>query len=103
MFYMDVRYEGAENRVNCPASEPDLVLTNRIELIKRGSTHMGLACDLVDWHEQDPVDARDVWRNEVVYDSQGNRNPFIDHPEWVRSIWWQCGRHLTIRLPSLAR
>ena len=26
-------------------------------------------------------------RNEVIYDIQGNRNPFIDHPEYVGLIW----------------
>ncbi|MGV9899938.1 hypothetical protein, partial [Streptomyces tendae] len=26
--------------------------------------------------------------SQVVYDDyQHNRNPFIDHPEWVESIW----------------
>ncbi|NUR42326.1 MAG: ribonuclease, partial [Streptomyces sp.] len=27
-------------------------------------------------------------RNQVIYDTyQHNRNPFIDHPEWVEAIW----------------
>lgn len=38
---------------------------------------------LVKWHEQDPVDDRERQRNEDVYSIQRNRNPFIDHPEWV--------------------
>ena len=29
------------------------------------------------------MDAREIWRNEVVYSFQGNRNPFIDHPEYI--------------------
>jgi len=27
-------------------------------------------------------------RDKVIHDSyQGNRNPFIDHPEWDEAIW----------------
>jgi len=55
---------------------------------------MGLTIDNVDmlpyllqWHSQDPVDAFEQSRNEKNYTFQGNRNPFIDHPEWVASIW----------------
>ncbi len=42
---------------------------------------------LLDWHHQDPVSQREIDRNNEVYDIQGNRNPFIDHPEWVDDIW----------------
>lgn len=28
-----------------------------------------------------------VVRHERVYEIQKNRNPFIDHPEWVEYIW----------------
>ena len=42
---------------------------------------------LLEWHEQDPPDAFEENRNEVVYGYQENRNPFIDHPEWVDAIW----------------
>lgn len=38
---------------------------------------------LKDWNEADPVDQLEKNRNEYVYKKQGNRNPFIDHPEWV--------------------
>ena len=29
----------------------------------------------------------EMGRNDRVYSWQHNRNPFIDHPEWVGSIW----------------
>jgi len=39
------------------------------------------------WHIQDPVDQTEVNRNEDIYQNwQHNRNPFIDHPEWVSQI-----------------
>ncbi|MFP4478854.1 MAG: endonuclease [Candidatus Izemoplasmatales bacterium] len=36
---------------------------------------------------QDPVDDFELNRNNVIYDYQGNRNPFIDNPEYVDLIW----------------
>mgnify|MGYP000753809915 FL=1 len=35
----------------------------------------------------DPVSQKELDRNEVVYGIQGNRNPFIDHPEFADYIW----------------
>ncbi len=47
---------------------------------------------LIEWHEADPVSQKEIDRNEAIYDFQGNRNPFIDHPEWVTCIWNnECG------------
>jgi len=43
---------------------------------------------LLDWHTQDPVSDKEVARNNIIFTNyQGNRNPFIDHPEWVERIW----------------
>ena len=42
---------------------------------------------LVDWSNQDPPDTREITRNQGVYSFQGNRNPFVDHPEFVNRIW----------------
>jgi endonuclease I len=42
---------------------------------------------LLKWHRQDPVSPKELARNEVVYGAQGNRNPFIDHPELAEHIW----------------
>ena len=42
---------------------------------------------LLKWHRQDPVSQKELDRQEAVYASQKNRNPFIDHPEMVEYIW----------------
>lgn len=42
---------------------------------------------LLEWNELDPVDQLELNRNNGVYNIQGNRNPFIDHPEFVTNIW----------------
>jgi endonuclease I len=41
---------------------------------------------LLDWHEQDPVSEWERHRNAAIYARQGNRNPFIDHPEWAVGV-----------------
>lgn len=42
---------------------------------------------LIAWHNQDPVSLREITRNNAIYLRQNNRNPFIDHPEYVEMIW----------------
>ena len=39
------------------------------------------------WHLEHPNTERDIRRNNVVYGNQGNRNPFVDHPEYACKIW----------------
>ncbi len=45
---------------------------------------------LMDWHLQDSVSQKEIDRNNAVYAIQENRNPFIDHPEWVNCVWGEC-------------
>ncbi len=43
---------------------------------------------LLTWHQNDPVSQKEIDRNNnIYYNHQGNRNPFVDHPEWVNEIW----------------
>lgn len=42
---------------------------------------------LLQWHENDPVSEMEIARNNRVYQFQGNRNPFVDNPQFVHEIW----------------
>jgi endonuclease I len=42
---------------------------------------------LLAWNTLDPVSNREIARNNAIYTNQGNRNPYIDHPEYVNSVW----------------
>jgi hypothetical protein len=43
---------------------------------------------LVKWHTDDPVSAKEIAiNNDIYYNHQSNRNPYIDHPEYVSTIW----------------
>jgi endonuclease I len=42
---------------------------------------------LLQWHVLDPVSTKEIDRNNDVYGIQHNRNPFVDNPDWVFSIW----------------
>lgn len=98
MLYMDVRYEGGTHAV-LGWTEPDLVLTDNLSLVQgtgsntSGSAYMGRLATLLAWHEADPPDADERRRNEVVFAFQGNRNPFVDHPEWAACLFsgTDCG------------
>ncbi len=39
------------------------------------------------WHKNDPVSQKEIDRNNAAFEYQGNRNPFVDHPEYVDKIW----------------
>ena len=42
---------------------------------------------LLAWNNSDPVSQKEIDRNNAVYPIQHNRNPFIDHPEYVAAVW----------------
>lgn len=82
ILYMAVCYEGEDG-------DPDLEMTDDMSYSKDNYTapFFGKLSTLLSWNESDPVDDTEKARNEKVYTIQGNRNPFIDHPEWVNTIW----------------
>lgn len=79
-FYMDLRYDG-------DPAESNLQLTDNLTLINGTSNYMGKLTTLLLWHRCDPVSPEERLRNDGVYARQGNRNPFIDNPNWVTQIY----------------
>ncbi|GAB4086148.1 hypothetical protein GCM10028784_27780 [Myceligenerans cantabricum] len=78
IFYMAVRYEGDDG--------PDLELNDSVD--NGSAPSHGRVSVLLGWNAADPVSDTERRRNEIIYsDWQGNRNPFIDHPEWAAQIW----------------
>ncbi|MED3802365.1 endonuclease [Lysinibacillus xylanilyticus] len=77
LLYMATRYEAGD--------KVDLELNDKVN--NGTAPYHGKLSVLLQWHKQDPVDEYEKRRNERIYEIQGNRNPFIDHPEWVEKIW----------------
>lgn len=85
LFYMDVRYEGTDGNT------PDLVLVDNT-VMATGDANIGKLCTLIEWNQQDPVNNLEMRRNNRIQERQGNRNPFIDNPDWALSLWGTfCG------------
>lgn len=79
ILYMAVRYEGDD-------SFPDLEPNDKVD--NGSAPHIGRLSVLKKWSDEDPPDDFEKNRNQVIYDKyQHNRNPFVDHPEWVGKIW----------------
>ena len=78
ILYMAVRYDGDDGA-------PDLEVNDQVN--NGSAPYHGRVSVLVAWSEQDPPDAFEQRRNETIYAIQGNRNPFVDRPEWVEAIF----------------
>lgn len=79
IFYMATRYEGG-------SGEPDLEVVDAVNTYP--NPEHGKLSQLLLWHSQDPPDEFEINRNDIIYyHYQENRNPFIDHPEYVDDIW----------------
>lgn len=77
LLYMAVRYKD------------QIKLTSKIRPLGYGTRpgYMGNLSLLNKWHEEDKPDQLEKNRNDVIFRYQKNRNPFIDHPEWVKPVW----------------
>ncbi len=74
-FYMSTRYYGEDN------GWPGSAMVNGSQLRPWALAMMK------EWNLSDPVSQKEIDRNNAVYQIQNNRNPFIDHPEYVSQIW----------------
>lgn len=71
VFYLAVRYNDLSVVDGFPEMEGEL----------------GDLATLLDWHEEDQADDFEMRRNNIIYEWQNNRNPFIDYPELASYIW----------------
>ncbi|ASR36186.1 ribonuclease [Prauserella marina] len=79
VLYMAVRYEGEDSFADLEPND---------EVGNGSAPYHGKVSVLLEWHQQDPPDAAEQRRNDVIHEQfQNNRNPFIDHPEWAASIY----------------
>lgn len=84
LFYMAVRYEGEDgDYVDLELVEDLKALAPELHIQDSKLPYYGDLTILLRWHLEDPVDEAELERNEVIYQYQGNRNPFIDPPEYV--------------------
>ncbi len=80
IFYMATRYQG-------DLGEPKLQIVDYIPSSPNKEPMYGKLSTLLLWNAQDPPSDFELNRNNVIYFYQKNRNPYIDHPEWVNKIW----------------
>lgn len=100
-FYMDVRYAGGTHPYT-GSTEVDLILTDNPALIQTNQPYMGYLSVLLQWHLADPVDDAERARNDIIESFQGNRNPFVDHPEWVECVFQgTCGGNPSLTFSGL--
>ena len=84
----DETYRGDSARIifYCVVADSRLSLVDRDYDASTNHT-MGKLSTLLKWNLQYPVLNREKTRNEQAEKLQGNRNPFIDHPEYACRIW----------------
>ncbi|MCM1131299.1 MAG: endonuclease [Roseburia sp.] len=95
MFYMATRY-GFGEKLNLALVED--ATTSAAEYDGR----FGNLQTLIQWHYDDPVSESEIYRNNVVYGYQKNRNPYIDHPEYVALAYPANQEDLTIDAEKIA-
>lgn len=78
IFYMDVRYEGTNGEI-------DLLAVDEVNTFP--NPQHGKLSTLLQWHLDDPPSDFERRRNQRIFGWQHNRNPFIDHPEFVGMLW----------------
>lgn len=82
-FYFATRYQNQMPSFYSNSSEVKVMFNGTSDRVF-STTFLNI---LYQWHIQDPVSQRETDINNLIYQYQGNRNPYIDHPEWVAEVW----------------
>ncbi|MFZ4707334.1 MAG: endonuclease [Bacteroidales bacterium] len=82
-FYMVTRYENVISSWHSNDANAEAVFqANTFPVFETWFVNM-----LGEWNSADPVSQKEIDRNNAIYAIQHNRNPYIDHPEYVYSVW----------------
>ena len=84
--YEGIRGECARIIFYCLTVDDRCVIDDDISYTS-GCTHMGKISDLIEWTCDNPVNMREKRRQVGAEYLQGNRNAFVDHPEYACKIW----------------
>ncbi|MEI8085044.1 MAG: endonuclease [Paludibacter sp.] len=80
-FYMATAYEHYAKKWDTAKPE-NMMESNTYPVLKPWAIKL-----LLQWHRDHPVSIREITRNDLVYNIQKNRNPYIDYPFLVEYIW----------------
>ena len=89
----DYKFENCTYKTTFQETEPpDFAKGNIARAILYMHTQYGLPIpgrqDLMrEWNKTDPVDAAERQRNDAIDKLQGNRNPYIDHPDKIEALY----------------
>ena len=100
LLYFATRFEGKLGSFNFYNGSSPANDTSPLDGTEEKSFENWYVTMLLQWNAQDPVSQREIDRNNAVYAIQKNRNPFIDHPEWVNMIWSQTPDGIAPQAPA---
>jgi uncharacterized protein YjdB len=86
IFYAATRYYNTCGTGGSSTGTNPLELTDDPTEVQTNHT-MGMVSKLLEWNNAYPVQPEEIVRNECIYNYDGIRNPFIDHPEYANYIW----------------
>jgi uncharacterized protein YjdB len=86
IFYAATRYYHTCGTGGSSTGTNPLELTDDPTEVQTNHT-MGMVSKLLEWNNAYPVQPEEIVRNECIYNYDGIRNPFIDHPEYANYIW----------------
>ena len=100
LLYYVVRYEGKLNSFNFYNGTSPANDTSPLDGTEEKAYEDWYIAMLLQWHNNDPVSQKEIDRNNAVFSVQKNRNPFVDHPEWVNAIWTQMPAVVVPQAPT---